>query len=78
MVKAYSLRQLAVLDWVDTRTVKHSWKYIPVRIDDIYSRAQYNVSRYKKPYKIRYLRVDEIIYIYDKRNRMKKLIETPI
>lgn len=78
MVKAYTLKQISLLDWIDTRTVKTSGKYMPVRLDYREYRYAYNIWRYKKPYQIRWIRVDEIKFIYNKRNRKKRLEEEPI
>jgi hypothetical protein len=35
----------------------------------------YNRGQWKKPYAIRYIRVDEIKHIYKKRNKKTELIE---
>ena len=75
MVKAYTLRQLSLLDGVDTRTIRNSWKYIPVRIDYRYNKYNYIRWNYKKPYAIKRIRVDEIKYIFKKRNRGRKVLD---
>ena len=76
LVKWYTLKQLSILDWIDTRTVKTSWKYIPVRIDLRENKHKYLKGQYRKPYTIKRIRVDEIKYIFDKRNKKTKLVET--
>lgn len=76
MVKAYTLKQISFLDGIDTRTVKYSWKYMPVRIEDRNSRRAQREGRNRKWYTIKRLRLDEIKHIYNKRNRNKKLVET--
>lgn len=78
MPKAYTLRQIAFLDWIDPRTVKTCGKYMPIRVDYREYKYSYNIGRYKKPYQVRWMRVDEIKFIYNKRNRKKKLVEEPI
>lgn len=75
LVKWYTLFQLSLMDWRDTRTIRNSWKYIPVRFDNWFSISQYKKWLQKKPYRILWLRVDEVKYIYGKRNKGKKLIE---
>lgn len=75
MVKAYTTRQLRMLDWVTNYAIKHSGKYIPVRVDSGIIRNQYIRWTYKKIYWVRRLRVDEIKYIYWKRNKSTKLVE---
>ena len=78
MVKCYTLRQLAFLDWVTPATVRHSWKYMPVRFDNRMSRADYFRWKFKRPYAVKWIRVDEIKYIYNRRNKRHKLVEEPI
>lgn len=78
MPKAYTLKQISFLDGIDTRTVKTCWKYMPVRLDYREHKHFYNTWRYKKPYQIRRLRVDEIKFIFNRRNRKKKLVEEAI
>lgn len=75
MVKGYTKAQLSLLDGIDTRSVEWSWKYIPVRVDAWLSYYQYKAWKQKKPYSIVRIRVDEIKYLYNKRNKRKKLTE---
>ena len=51
---------------------------MPIRVDYREYRYAYNTGEYKKPYQVRRMRVDEIKFIYNKRNRNKKLVEEPI
>ena len=78
MVMWYNLSQLSALDWVDTRTVKRSGKYIPVRFDTCHARRERGNREAKRPYSVRRVRIDEIKHIYNKRNRRKRLEEEPI
>lgn len=78
MPKAYTLKQISFLDGIDTRTVKTCWKYMPVRLDYKEHKYEYNKGRFKKPYQIRRLRVDEIKFVFNRRNRKKKLVEEAI
>lgn len=73
-VKCYSLWQIAVIDWIDKRTVKKSWNYLPVRIDWWYHLYMYKKRVLKKPYSVMYIRLDEIQFVFDKRNKKRKLI----
>lgn len=75
MAKAYTLKQLSFMDGVDTRKIKYSWRYIPVRFEDRHSRYDQRVGKNAKWYTMRRIRVDELIYIYNKRNKKKKLVE---
>lgn len=76
MIKAYTQSQLALMDWKPIESIKHWWAYIPVRIDWSYNLWKYKNNPNRKPYQIRYVRVDEIKALYGKRNKgRKKLIE---
>lgn len=73
LIKAYSLAQISYMDWIDTRTIKTSWRYLPIRVDTWESLWRFKIWKTKKPYMIRYIRLDEIKYIYSKRNKWKTL-----
>lgn len=75
LVKCYTLAQISFMDWIDTRTVKSSWKYLPVRIDTWQSIAWFKAWRLKKPYSIMWIRLDEIKFIFNKRTHKKLTIE---
>lgn len=75
MIKAYSIGEIAFLDWIDTRTVRNSWKYIPVRFEDRTVRRDMRNGRTTRTYTERRVRVDEIKYIFNKRNQTKRLVE---
>lgn len=74
LVKWYTLSQLSIMDWKDTQAIKRSWNYIPIRIDTAQSRLYYRNRTTKKPYMTLWIRLDEIKFIFSKRNRGKKLI----
>lgn len=73
LVKCYSLSQLSLMDGIDTRTVRTSWRYLPVRIDNWVKQYDFRNWRTKKPYSIMRIRLDEIKFLFSKRNRGKKL-----
>lgn len=75
MVKCYTLGQLSLIDWRDTRSVKTSWDYLPVRVDNWGSLSKFKNWKQKRPYMTFWIRVDEIKDLYNKRNKKKKLIE---
>lgn len=75
LIKCYSISQLALMDWKDTQSIKRSWKYLPVRIDTKQNAYEYRQRNRKRPYQIKRIRVDEIKFIYAKRNKGKKLYE---
>lgn len=75
MVKTYSLRQLSFMDGIDTRTVKTSGKYLPVRVDTGDSLYRFKRGASKKIYMVRYIRLDEIKYIFNKRTGKKLTID---
>lgn len=73
LVKCYTLTQISLMDWIDTRTVKTSWRYLPVRIDTWRTASDFRKGLTKKPYSIMWIRLDEIKFIFSKRNKWKKL-----
>jgi hypothetical protein len=73
LVKCYTLSQISLMDWIDTRTVRTSWRYLPVRVDNCQSLSNFKAWKQKKPYKIMWIRLDEIKTIFWKRNKWKKL-----
>lgn len=75
LVKCYTLAQLSVMDWLDTRTIKNSWRYLPVRIDNSKSLYAYRSWITKKPYTTMYIRLDEVRYIFNKRTGKKLTID---
>lgn len=74
MIKWYTLAQLSLMDWRDTRTIRNSWDYLPVRVDNNNSFFCYRKWLQAKPYKTLYVRMDEIKQIFTKRNKGKRLI----
>ena len=75
LIKTYTSSQLSYMDWIDERTVKANKKYIPVRVDSWPAMSRYRRWEQKKPYKILYVRLDEIRALYHKRTGNKLEIE---
>lgn len=75
LIKTYTLTQLSFMDWVDTRTVKTSGRYLPVRIDSWTKQYDFKNWRTKKAYTVKYIRLDELRYIYNKRTWKKLVID---
>lgn len=73
LIKTYTLTQISIMDWIDTRTVRTSWRYLPVRVDNCQSLSNFKAWKQKKPYKIMWIRLDEIKDLFKKRNKGKKL-----
>ena len=73
LIKCYTLSQLSLMDWIDTRAIKNSHKYLPVRVDTTQSLNNFRNWSTKKPYMLLRIRLDEIKYIFNKRNKGKKL-----
>ena len=73
LIKCYTLSQLSIMDWIDTRTIRTSWRYFPVRVDNAKSLLAFKKWIQKKPYMTFYIRLDEIKAIFSKRNKGKKL-----
>lgn len=75
LVKCYTLAQLSLMDWLDTRTIKNSWRYLPVRIDSWRTASDFRLWKTKKPYSIMYIRLDEVRFLFNKRTHKKLVIE---
>lgn len=73
LIKCYTISQLSIMDWRDTKTIRKSGKYLPVRVDNPQNLYYYKNHKYSKPYSILRIRLDEIKYIFWKRNAWKKL-----
>lgn len=63
------------MDGIDTRTIKNSKKYLPVRIDDNQNLSRYKRGVYKKPYRVLYIRLDEIKHIFNRKSGQKLVVE---
>ena len=74
-IKWYTLAQLSLLDGIDTRTVKTCGRYLPIRVDDGKSVYLYKQGLLKKPYRILWIRLDEIKYIFNKKTHKKLVVE---
>lgn len=75
MLKAYTISQVSFMDGKDTRTIKASGKYFPIRVDTWQALAQYKAGDKKNPYMILRVRLDEIKYLFNKRTGKKLTIE---
>lgn len=75
LIKCYSPAQISFMDWTDERTVKTSKKYLPVRVDSWPAMDRYRRWQQTKPYRIMYIRLDEIRELYHKRTGNKLVIE---
>lgn len=67
LIKVYSPAQISYMDWIDQVCVKNSKKYLPVRVDSWPAMDRYRRWEQSKPYRIMYIRLDEIRYMYHKR-----------
>ena len=74
LVKVYKPCQISAMDYVDTQKIPRSIKYIPVRVDHKEAWYRYRTWKSLKPYSVRYIRVDELLYIFAKRNKDRKLV----
>ena len=75
LIKCYSPTQLAYMDWIDVRTVKHSKRYLPVRVDSWPAMDRYRRWEQTKPYRVMYIRMDEIKFIFNKRTWNKLTVD---
>jgi hypothetical protein len=75
LIKCYTLTQLSVMDGIDTRTIKKSPKYLPVRIDDSQNQSKFRRGIYKKPYRVLYIRLDEVKHIFNVKSGKNLVVE---
>lgn len=68
LIKCYTASQLSFMDHVSEDTVRRNWKkYLPVRVDSWPAIDRFRRWLQEKPYRIMYIRVDEIRALYHKR-----------
>ena len=75
LVKCYTAAQLSYMDNVDQVVVKRSKKYLPVRVDSWPAMDKYRHGQQRKPYRVMYIRLDEIRALYHKRTGNTLAIE---
>ena len=75
LLKVYTPAQLSFMDWVDQSTISHSKRYLPIRVDSWPAMDRYRRGEQAKPYRIMYVRLDEIKYLYNKRTWNKLVVE---
>lgn len=75
LVKCYTAAQLSYMDWVDEVVVKKSNRYLPVRVDSWPALYRYKNGENSKPYRVMYIRLDEIRALYKRRTGNTLAIE---
>lgn len=76
LIKCYTVSQLSYMDWVAEDTVRRNWKkYLPVRVDSWPAMDRFRRWEQAKPYRIMYIRLDEIRALYHKRTGNTLAIE---
>lgn len=75
LIKGYTASQISLMDGIDRRTVKTSGRYLPIRVDDWQSMSRFRAGNKNKPYRILYIRLDEIKYIFNKKTGKKLVVE---
>ena len=67
LIKVYTPAQLSFMDHIDQVCVKRSKRYLPVRVDSGPAVDRFRRWEQEKPYRIMYIRLDEIRALYKKR-----------
>ena len=75
LIKVYTPAQLSYMDNVDQVSVKTSKKYLPVRVDSWPAVDRYRRWEQSKPYRVMYIRLDEIRALYHKKTGNRLEIE---
>ena len=72
LIKCYTVAQLSYMDWVAEDTVRRNpKKYLPVRVDSWPAMDRYRRGTQRKPYRIMYIRLDEIRALYKEKNKWR-------
>lgn len=74
-IKGYTLAQLSVMNGQDTRTIKASGKYLPIRVDDSHNLYRYKNGIVRTPYRVLRIRLDEVKHIFNKKTGKKLTVE---
>lgn len=75
LIKVYTPAQLSFMDNIDQVSVKTSKKYLPVRVDSWPAVDRYRRWEQSKPYRVMYIRLDEIRALYHKKTGNRLEIE---
>ena len=75
LIKVYTPAQLSYMDNIDQVSVKSSKKYLPVRVDSWPAVDRYRRWEQSKPYRVMYIRLDEIRALYHKKTGNRLEIE---
>lgn len=60
IIKLYKLKELAELEGRAEQTIKNNWRYIKIKLETGSSKAQFTYWTTKKPYWIRYIRLEDL------------------
>lgn len=63
------------MDGKDTRTIKNSPKYLAVRVDDSHNFYKWRTGVNKTPYRVLYIRMDEVKNLFQKKSGKKIVVE---
>ena len=75
LIKVYTPAQLSYMDNIDQVSVKSSKKYLQLRVDSWPAVDRYRRWEQSKPYRVMYIRLDEIRALYHKRTGNRLEIE---
>lgn len=75
LIKVYTKAQISYMDGISEECVRWSRKYLPVRVDSWPAMDRFRRWLQAKPYRIMYVRLDEIRALYHKRTWNKLQIE---
>lgn len=75
LIKCYDLTQLGILEWKDAQYIKKDPRFLPVRIDSYVYRRRSGRRGYTKTYVTKWIRLDEIKFIFNKRTGRKLIVQ---
>ena len=75
LIKCYDIKQLSLIEWKAPQYIKNDPRFLPVRIDTARARNQNRAGQFRKCYSIKYIRLDEIKHIFNRKTWRKLVVE---
>lgn len=73
-IKTYKIMELVKKTWFAKQTIhKRDYEYIPVLMEDVWTRARFRAGKQETPYRREYIKVTDVIK-YIKTNTWKELV----
>jgi len=60
LLKLYTLKELSEIEKKNPRTIKSSYRYLPVKVETWHTRSMFKYWTTKKPYWVRYIKLEDV------------------